>query len=556
MSEPAKEQDTSPRDAAASGTADDAPSETASRQHTPEESIKDTFESIIIAFVLAFVFRAYVVEAFVIPTGSMAPTLLGQHYDVVCGECGYRYATESNGGQPAQSVCQMCRFPNQISQSAMVRSGDRILVHKFIYSIVEPKRWDVVVFKNPQEPHVNFIKRLVGLPGEDLRIIEGNVYVKQITEDDTLWRIARKSDRPRVQRDVWQPLYHSQYIPLDGGEPSMNRRGRVHGIMYDWEVPWKPEDGPRDAWEIDARSSYRYNAANPGSIVFDFSGVRKGTQSLYAYNYFGPTGEIEPVEDIRLAACMVADQDGAVVRMETTARLDDPEHADQPMRITAVIDAAGRVALETDEEYGSTPRTGGTRVLAETRIDPLPTAAPHELEFWFVDQHASVWIDGEQVLTWAFDLPIDVIKSRRPLRRDPTVRIAVEGSPLTLHRVEVDRDIYYSVRRGDGIRDARGGLVKGGDFGLTIDSGPVRILNDRFFCMGDNSPHSHDSRYWDDVDNWVQQRLFDPSEDPLGMVPRKLMMGRAFYVYLPAPFAPSADSHAFIPNFGDMRFIH
>ena len=48
------------------------------RRRAAEGSVRETIESIIIAFVLAFVFRAFVVEAFVIPTGSMAPTLLGQ----------------------------------------------------------------------------------------------------------------------------------------------------------------------------------------------------------------------------------------------------------------------------------------------------------------------------------------------------------------------------------------------------------------------------------------------------------------------------------------------
>ena len=49
----------------------------------PEEEgpVKEVVESIAIAFVLAFVFRAFVVEAFVIPTGSMAPTLLGKHME-------------------------------------------------------------------------------------------------------------------------------------------------------------------------------------------------------------------------------------------------------------------------------------------------------------------------------------------------------------------------------------------------------------------------------------------------------------------------------------------
>ncbi|HSU69376.1 MAG TPA: S26 family signal peptidase, partial [Tepidisphaeraceae bacterium] len=76
------------------------PSSTASARSEPrppaarpieEGSIKETIESILVAFVLAFIFRAFVVEAFVIPTGSMAPTLMGAHMRFVCQDCGYRF---------------------------------------------------------------------------------------------------------------------------------------------------------------------------------------------------------------------------------------------------------------------------------------------------------------------------------------------------------------------------------------------------------------------------------------------------------------------------------
>src|SRR5881394_2756276 len=66
-----------------------------------KENIKETIESILVAFILAFVFRAFVVEAFVIPTGSMAPTLLGAHMRFQCDDCGYQfdvnYSVNSNG---------------------------------------------------------------------------------------------------------------------------------------------------------------------------------------------------------------------------------------------------------------------------------------------------------------------------------------------------------------------------------------------------------------------------------------------------------------------------
>src|SRR5437762_449193 len=64
--------------------------------------VKDTVESIIVAFILAFIFRAFVVEAFVIPTGSMAPTLLGAHMRFKCPDCGYdftvNYSTPRSDG--------------------------------------------------------------------------------------------------------------------------------------------------------------------------------------------------------------------------------------------------------------------------------------------------------------------------------------------------------------------------------------------------------------------------------------------------------------------------
>ena len=49
--------------------------------------VRETIESIIIAIVLALMFRAYEAEAFIIPTGSMAPSLQGQHMDLECANC-------------------------------------------------------------------------------------------------------------------------------------------------------------------------------------------------------------------------------------------------------------------------------------------------------------------------------------------------------------------------------------------------------------------------------------------------------------------------------------
>src|SRR5262245_38280322 len=116
--------------------------------------VRETVESIVIAFVLAFLFRTFEAEAFVIPTGSMAPTLMGRHKDVYCPQCGHRYqVTASEDESAPQSAweclagtCPVCRYtlpmrtdlPEKLLANyskGEVRNqpsynGDRILVNK------------------------------------------------------------------------------------------------------------------------------------------------------------------------------------------------------------------------------------------------------------------------------------------------------------------------------------------------------------------------------------------------------------------------------------------
>src|SRR5215813_5214332 len=83
-------------------------------------SARETIESIAIAFALAFLFKTFEAEAFVIPTGSMAPTLMGRHKDVVCPKCGFRYQvsaseeeSEDPRRQPSNCIagkCPMCQY--------------------------------------------------------------------------------------------------------------------------------------------------------------------------------------------------------------------------------------------------------------------------------------------------------------------------------------------------------------------------------------------------------------------------------------------------------------
>jgi signal peptidase I len=237
-------------------------------------AIRETIESIVVAFVLAFLFRTFEAEAFVIPTGSMSPSLLGQHKDVECPQCGHRYRVSASseetdqvqafrqrlkhGMQPTRlrgggvamrpldpgtrrelerqvasfdivgGMCPMCRYlaPYRRDLPLSVQSqvdlddvenqpsypGDRILVNKYGFAMSEPQRWDVVVFKFPGNGNMNYIKRLVGLPGESLQIYQGDLFARPLDASDAPYQILRKP--PAKVAAMLQLVHDTQYDPV------------------------------------------------------------------------------------------------------------------------------------------------------------------------------------------------------------------------------------------------------------------------------------------------------------------------------------------------------
>ena len=530
---------------------------------TPQsnDTIKDTFESIVIAFILAFVFRAYVVEAFVIPTGSMAPTLLGRNVRVHCPNCGFHFKADPEARltadgtierghltQRVETPCPMCLYPIQLDRLTRVYAGDRILVHKYIYSVSEPRRWDVVVFKNPGQPEQNFIKRLVGLPQEHLWIIEGNLYVSRDPRDRGNWQIARKTERPTVQSTVWQPIYHSRYLPLDTGS---------EGRRYHWTVPWIAVDDAAGHWKIEGRRSYHYGSDDPGSIQFRFDRIDRALKGSlpntrwYPYNRLRHQGfNQEPIEDVRLGASFQPETAGLGVALQTTARLSHTS-LDPPLKtVSATIDASGNATLSA---HGS----GDTKILGTKQVGPFEPGATRRVELWHVDQQVCLWIDGVCEIEHSYEVPIAVLKDRMPLPGDhhPTVAISVSGAAVSLHRIVLDRDLYYSSAKpgspskpGNGTRTKHQGTFAG--------TSPMELAMDEFYCLGDNSPMSQDSRYWRQTNQWIEHRRFKTVGNSEGVVPRKLMMGRAFLVYFPAMLGWDEKSIPFVPNFAEMRFIY
>jgi signal peptidase I len=131
----------------------------------------------LLIILTVFVVKPFMFEAYVVPTNSMAPTILGRHWEGRCPRCGGpAYATPERGpiDRPVQMICGKDRRSCEVANPPRVEhSGDRFLANK----LIAPRRWDVIVFRNPADPKISYCKRLVGLPGETVTIKEGAVWI-------------------------------------------------------------------------------------------------------------------------------------------------------------------------------------------------------------------------------------------------------------------------------------------------------------------------------------------------------------------------------------------
>ena len=157
------------------------------RTNDPDTGVvRQTVEFLVLLCLCILLFRTFAAEAYIVPTGSMAPTLLGHHREVTCPNCRFRFALglddgASTGGPSARTAGKT----TSTSAASVECNGDRVLVQKFLFDFRRPKRWEVAVFHFPGEPSQAYVKRVVGLPGETIQIVDGDVLIDG--------RIARKS---------------------------------------------------------------------------------------------------------------------------------------------------------------------------------------------------------------------------------------------------------------------------------------------------------------------------------------------------------------------------
>ena len=541
-----------------------------SERKARETDIPETIQSLLVAFALALAFRGFVIEGFVIPTGSMAPTLMGQHVRFQSPVTGYEYPFDGSEnllikGRASDGSLQwkyksVPLLDPMISQSRVIgempiRSmlsesvmGDRVLVLKFLYEFFDPERWDVVVFKNPVDPigpSQNYIKRLVGVANEQILLADGDVFTSEPDAPVSEMRVQRK---PRyIQNAVWQPVYNSDYIP---GSPSIRE-----SIM---KLGWRGAPFDVKGFEVDDTRTWR--STSGGSITW--RNDRLPIRDFNTYNYLrysvsrtgrGPTFNLRgtlPVNEIRFAAAIEnAEPDTFSTELEFAAMKHSFLYAiDNGMASVTMLNSEGDVLAREEA--------------------PFQPTGNFEIDARNVDQRMSLEINGTEIVALEYEWnPIQRLKHsfigfdlRRyvqdPLlmkKSEPGITWDISGTDVAIRRIRVDRDLYYRPGSLEPLQQAaaNGPVIEGALF-ATDPRNPAVLKEDQFLMLGDNSGFSRDSRYWGRPHPLVVR---DTKDDSPFIAHRDLLVGKAWSVYFPAPGSLSPGGKKIIPDFGRLRFI-
>lgn len=452
--------------------------------------LRDLVEMCAFAIVMALGLKVFALEAYQIPTGSMMPTLMGT---------------------------ALLDRQRQVPDGAI---HDRVLVDKISFLLREPKRWEVVVFRYPLVTYQNYVKRLVGLPGEELLIDRGDIWTRPLGSAEE-FVIQRKPDD--LQRRMWRQVW-----PVPDSDPSHWAGWESHGEHV-----------------IDAAGELVFR----GPAGTRFGPVKDGYRHGYPASVYWRIPEGGPpasnlVRDLRLRF---------VARPEGDAPLEvELECGPWPLRLR-LDPAAASWLLELPD--------GGRR----DGVLKFPAGAEVEGELAFWDHSFRLRLaagGAEAEASGELELP----REREATRTGTALRAPAGG--WRLRPPVLDRDVHYLP------------TLQGND---RASSRLFEIPAGYYFMMGDNTQNSHDSRDWsarrielkqpidglgelvgDDFQNsldpffdnprwdaghevmtfrdrWGQLHTI-PAEDiaaykdlrePSPLVPREYLMGRTLAVFLP-----------------------
>ena len=404
---------------------------------------------------LALLFRATVAEAFVVPTGGMAPAIYGQHVDKTCEQCGYGFAVGASfrphdAWATALTACTNCGAPVAVVPDDPTVSGDRILAGK----LESPRGWDLIVFPPPADPSTNYVQRLVGLPGETFEIRGGDLYANG--------RRLRKP--PGTLEEFWLPVHDTDFVPRESA-PDESPRWVPSGEPSRWT--WQSGQG----WQFEGGSKQRGELQFSQPVTDRFAYNAEIGHAGRTFDTIGEPSEVL-VPDLEVACHVTRIAGSGVWGFLWEYRAD---------RLTASIGADGTVTLvHSAGEPGQSDKTSQGRDNVQGRL----AAPPSGTAVRFAVRDGQAYLMQDRQLVAVLSLPDAPAEAANEGDDRPVIKLFAKGGELQLSRIQLYRDVYYLTPE------------QVNPYGPPGIPNPVALAADQYLVLGDNSRQSRDARFF------------------------------------------------------------
>ncbi|MEN8128308.1 MAG: S26 family signal peptidase, partial [Planctomycetota bacterium] len=373
------------------------------------------------------------------------------------------------------------------------------------YQFFEPKRWDVIVFKNPSEPWINYIKRCVGLPGEKLQIIDGDIFIDG--------HIQRKPEK--VQEELWMTIYDNDYQPARPDEASFNG--------HSWKQPF--ENTKMSNWNLCAERAMVFELDSQNDSVHRIQyNEQQGNdfKATYAYDNPGSFSVMPVCSDLMV-------QYYAEMQNHSAAGAQISKYG---------IAYQGWVKADGTMQISRLTSEGQPVVLEEMTCTQEDLKELSRFRFATLD-HQVVLELGLSKLVHDLGTGIDAAGTDRQIA--PQVQILGSGD-LRLTHIGLYRDIHYL---SDDSSEPKFHAL------WATESKPIVLEEDQYFACGDNSPFSKDSRMWDE-----EGLKNNGGSYPAGVVPKDYLVGKAFFVHWPGGYRLKEEPIRWVPFPDGMKMIY
>jgi signal peptidase I len=543
----------------------------------PQAGLVRTLCDFVVALAIAVsLFRAFIAEGYWIETGSMATSLLGHHLRATCYACGHVFPTEISGSIE-WARCPNCQAGSIKTEGLPVCDGDQLLVFRPLFDHRQPERFSVVVFRNPADPKQAFVKRVVGFPGETVRIERGDLFINGELQRKSLARqrsmrvlVHTQQDQPAPDDATWKPRWVTDRAETGWSRAEGVWRYRLPGTgspagQAATTSPSTPSSTSTQKTTEPDWLGYRHWLRSGGhhATMVAVRGWPSGVER--PHEGFGPLSFDEQSQRLVVRGVLPPDLQAQLSNAnlpvefrDTVHRLAEASHIAPIMDDSAYnrrIDGGGRyevrdlmvaarvtlvdessrlvISLTDGREQLDCTFEASKRLVRLTRPGvPEPIAEglwpasltlgkPALLEISLMDGQWLAAIDGELALpVWTYTPKSAGTTAWRP------VRIGASGGGVDLADLTLYRDVYYT-----GGKSARATQT------------PLVLGPTEYFMLGDNSPVSRDSRSW-------------TADQP---VTAALLLGKPFVVHLPtrrqAISLGKWTLNIRVPEFSRMRYI-